>query len=136
MAPERVLVFILRLIGTSSLFALPFVVLPSSWLAAIHADLGLGEMPDTPVVWYLARSLSAFYALLGGLFWTLSFDLVRYRAPLVYLSWALTGFGVCLSFIDWIEGLPFFWRIWEGPFITTVGVTMIWASRRLPRARR
>ncbi len=101
-------------------------------MASIHSDLGLGEMPDTPVVWYLARSTSAFYALLGGLFWVISFDPVRYRGTLTYLGVALPLFGLALLVIDWSVGLPFFWRIWEGPFVIVIGLVILTASRKLP----
>ena len=40
--------------------------------------------------------------------------------------------GLSLIWIDWTAGLPFFWKIWEGPFITVVGLAMIWSARRLP----
>lgn len=122
---------VLRLIGTSSLLALIFVFVPNAWMASIHRDLGLGEMPDTPVVWYLARSTSAIYALLGGLFWTLSLDPPRYRTVLIYLGAALTLFGAILLWVDWSAGLPFFWRVWEGPFLMVVGLFIFRSSRDL-----
>ncbi len=61
---DKALVFLLRLVGVSSLLALAAVFMPVSWMVATHRWLGLGEMPVTPVVEYLARSLSACYALL------------------------------------------------------------------------
>ena len=64
---DKVLVVLLRCLGVGSLFALVPVVMPFSWMAATHRWLGLGEMPTGPVVEYLARSLSAFYALFGAL---------------------------------------------------------------------
>ena len=60
---SRALVWLLRIIGVSSLFAMIFVAAPHSWMRDIHQLAGLGVMPDTPVVWYLARSTSAFYAI-------------------------------------------------------------------------
>jgi hypothetical protein len=51
-------------------------------MAATHRWLGLGEMPTGPVVEYLARSLSAFYAVMGALCLVVAADLERYR-PLV-----------------------------------------------------
>ena len=62
-----------------SLFALVPVVMPWSWMAATHRWLGLGEMPTTPVVEYLARSLSAFYALVGALCLAMASDLRHKR---------------------------------------------------------
>ncbi len=80
---------------------------------------------------YLARSLSAFYALMGGLFWVISFDLDRNRIVVSYLGRAIVILGVILIGVDWWEGLPFFWKLWEGPFMIVMGL-LIWSwSRRL-----
>ena len=79
---DKALVVLLRIVGVGALFALLAVVMPVSWMAATHGWLGLGEMPTGPVVEYLARSLSAFYAIMGALCLVLATDLERYR-PLV-----------------------------------------------------
>ena len=79
---DRALVLLLRIVGVGALFALVAVFMPVSWMAATHRCLGLGEMPTGPVVEYLARSVSAFYALMGALCLVLTTDLERYR-PLV-----------------------------------------------------
>ncbi len=65
---DKALVLLLRIVGVGSLFALVAVVMPTSWMAATHRWLGRGEMPTGPVVEYLARDLSAFYASPGTLF--------------------------------------------------------------------
>src|SRR5262249_7042665 len=57
----------LRLLGVTALFAVVAVFMPVSWRAAAHRWLGLGEMPTGPVAEYLARPVSAFYAILGAL---------------------------------------------------------------------
>ena len=126
---------ILRFFGTTSLSALVFVVAPHSWMSGIHASLGMGEMPDSPVVWYLARSTSFFYALLGGLFWFASFDLKAHRGLLLYLGSAIVVLGVALLATDWLEGLPFFWRVWEGPFAALLGATIFGLALKLPADR-
>ena len=76
---DKVLVFLLRLVGVGSLFALIPVLMPMRWMVATHRWLGLGEMPTDPVVEYLARDLSAFYALVGALLLVMASDLERYR---------------------------------------------------------
>jgi hypothetical protein len=126
----------LRVIGTSSLFALIFVAAPHSWMREIHAWLGLGTMPDTPIVWYLARSTSAFYALTGGLMWVVSFDLPRHRPVLIYLSTAVIVLGAALLIMDWWEGLPRVWALWEGPFTIVVGLVMLVLSRGIESGSR
>ncbi len=128
---EKILKLLLRFLGTTSLFALVFVVAPYSWLDSIHSYLGMGQFPDKPVVGYLARSTSALYAIMGGLFWTVSFDLGRHRLVLRYLGAAITLFGAALLVIDWSEGLPFLWKVWEGPFLIAIGLAIFFLSRKI-----
>ncbi len=130
---NRVLILqvVLRLVGTSSLFALIFVVVPHSAMDAIHTSIGMGELPDIPVIQYLARSTSLLYALLGGLFWVVSFDLSRHRAVLIYLGGAVTLFGVTLLIIDWMAGMPRLWTAWEGPFVMVFGLLVLWLARSI-----
>lgn len=87
--------------------------------------MGLGVLPDAPIVWYLARSTSALYAGFGGLFWTISFDPVRYRPVLRYVGAGLLLFGLCLLVIDSYEGMPPFWTRWEGPVVAAFGATVL-----------
>jgi len=128
---ERYLKLFLRVLGTSALTAVFFVFVPDAWMDEIHQRLGLGKLPDEPVVSYLARSTSAFYAMLGGLLWTLSFNPRRYRAALRYLGAVIILFGLALFVIDWQAGLPIWWRLWEGPIDCGFGVVILWLSSRM-----
>ena len=129
---ERYLKLFLRVLGTSALTAVFFVFVPDAWMDAIHQRLGLGKLPDEPVVSYLARSTSAFYAMLGGLLWTTSFDLRRHRVVLRYLGVVTILFGLALFAIDWQAGLPIWWRLWEGPIDCGFGIVILWLSSRIP----
>src|SRR5262249_39408365 len=106
---DRVLVLLLRIVGVGSLFALVAVFMPFSWMAATHRRLGLGEMPTGPVVEYLARSLSAFYALVGALCLVLTTDLERYRPLVRFLGVAFALLSVALLGVDLAAGMPW-WR--------------------------
>lgn len=128
---EHYLRLFLRTIGTTSLLAVFAVVMPSSWMNDIHQWLGLGPLPDEPIVGYLARSISAFYALLGGLLWTLSFAPHQHRTVLCYLGAAFVCFGLTLLGVDWVEGLPRFWRLGEGPIVIAFGIVILQLSVRL-----
>ena len=130
---SRVLVWLLRLFGVSSLFALIFVAAPHSWMREIHEMAELGVMPDTPVVWYLARSTSAFYAIVGGLFLVVSRDLERHRPVLVYLGSSVLFLGAVLLIVDVTEGMPTAWTVWEGPFVIAYGVVFLYLLRSVPR---
>ena len=122
---ERLLRVWLRIVGGASLLALIFVFFPYSGMDAIHRALGMGELPNQPVVLYLARSTSAFYALMGGLMWVLSFDVRRHRTVLVYLGAVLTAFGIVLTVVDWVEGMPAFWKLGEGPLNIVIALVIL-----------
>ena len=109
------LVILLRIIGTTSSLALAAVVLPYDWMNGIHQWLGMGTLPSDPIVGYLARTLSAFYALLGGLLWVLSFDTLKYRTVIQYLGYGLLSLGIVILIVDYVEGMPTLWKWIEGP---------------------
>jgi hypothetical protein len=126
---DKVLVILLRLLGVTALFALLAVVLPASWMAATHRWLGLGEMPTGSVVEYLARSVSAFYALLGALCLVMASDLERYR-PLVRLfGVAFALLGIFFTGVDLVAGMPWWWTAIEGPRALAVGALIYFLAR-------
>src|SRR6266496_2516264 len=118
---EKVLVLLLRFVGVPALFALVAVFMPVSWMAATHRWLGLGEMPTGPVVEYLARSVSAFYALFGALCLVVASDLERYRPVVRFLGAAFALVGVILLGVDVTAGMPWWWSAFEGPLWVGLG---------------
>ncbi|MHC4533736.1 MAG: hypothetical protein ACYS6K_07275 [Planctomycetota bacterium] len=128
---NHVLRLFLRIIGTAALFAIVAVVMPYSWMNAIHKWLGMGELPAEPIVGYLARSTSAFYVILGGLFWLTSFDLHRHRLVLLYLGIVVVIFGAALFIIDLLEGMPLHWSLTEGSFNVGFGIVILALSYRM-----
>ena len=113
---RRVLTWILRIYGVLALPALIFVVAPHDWMRAIHSWAELGVMPDTPVVWYLARSTSAFYAILGGLY---------------LLASLVLGLGLFVG--ESVEGMPASWTWSEGPVVIVSGIVMLYLTRQSTR---
>src|SRR5688500_16448846 len=89
----RRLATLLRGLGVFDSCAAIAVVAPRAWLAGAHAWLGLGVLPDTPVVNYLIRSASALYALFGLVMVVLSYDVRRYWQLIGFLSWAALVHG-------------------------------------------
>lgn len=122
--------WLLRLIGGVELLATPFIFFPIPLMDAIHNRvLGLGSLPPGPIVEYMARSLSALYAVHGALVFRLSFDLPRFRPVIGFLGWLHLVFGVTVLGIDRVTGLPFYWTIAEGPGITMGGVVILILNR-------
>src|SRR5437870_580230 len=113
---DKLLVILLRdVLGGPGLFVLVAVCMPVSWMAAAHRWLGLGEMPNAPVVEYLDRSVSVFYALFGALFLLAASDLERYRPLVRFLGVAFALLGLVLLGVDVAAGLPWWWIALEGP---------------------
>src|SRR5215813_1117033 len=122
---DKALVILLRLVGGSALFALVAVFMPVSWMAATHRWLGLGEMPTAPIVEYLARSLSAFYAIMGALCLVLANDLERYRPLVRLLGVAFALMSLVLLGVDVAAGMPWWWSVSEGPGGVVFGALMV-----------
>jgi hypothetical protein len=131
---DKALVIVLRVLGVSTLFALVAVFIPLSWMAAVHSWLGLGDMPNAPVVEYLARSVSTFYALLGALCLVISYNLERYRPLAGFLGVAFILIGLVLLGVDLGGGMPWSWLAVEGPKEIGIGVLLYFLARS-PEAR-
>lgn len=133
---EFALMLFMRGMAAAAMLAIGAVIMPHSWMSAIHAALGLGSLPKIPIIEYLTRSLSALYAFHGVLMWVLAGDLRRYR-PLAFLSSAaLALLGVTNLLIDLYAHLPWHWTAVEGPFTIVVGVVMLALCRHIPQTPR
>lgn len=127
---EFILKFCMRAVATVTLTAAVFVAIPYSWMDSIHSSLGMGALPDEPIVGYLARSASALYTLLAGLVWVISFDLRRHYRVLLYLTWAMMILGGALLAIDVFEGLPAAWAYCEGPLLIAFALISLHLIRK------
>jgi hypothetical protein len=130
---DRVLVILLRVFGVGSLFALVAVFMPLSCMVSTHRWLGLGEMPTTPIVGYLARWLSTFYAFFGALCLLLAADLERYRPLVRFLGIALVLMGILATAIDLMSEMPWWWTAFEGPPGVPVGALIYFLARSAHR---
>jgi hypothetical protein len=122
---DRALVWYLRGYGAVLLAALPFTIVPTSWLAGIHEWLGLGPWPATALLEYLARSASAIYALVGGMAVMMSFDVRGYRPLILLLGWVSVPGSVYLLVLDLALGFPWWWVLSEGPVVLLTGVALL-----------
>ena len=122
---ERWLVLLLRLTAMGCALAVLAVFTPRAWLAACHEWLGLGDFPKGPVIEYLARSLSFFYAALGTIVWLAASDVRRY-GPLIRLV-AIAGivFGVIITATNVLIGLPLWWQVGEALSLFPVCVIIL-----------
>jgi hypothetical protein len=128
---ERALGVLFRCIGAAAILALAPVFMPHAWMDACHRSLGLGELPETPVVVYLTRSLSLLYAFHGGMLWIVGGDVRRYRPLALYLAAAFIVMGAVTLWIDLHAGMPWFWTASEGPASIAVGIAAFCLQRKI-----
>ena len=128
---ERILVLLLRLDATLLLVALVPSMMPFAWMKEIHRSLGLGELAGGPLIGYLTRSLSVMYAMHGAVVLFVSLDVRRFL-PIVRLI-AIVGilFGLWMTGLDVVVGMPLFWIVSEGPVIFLLGCVMLWLTGRV-----
>jgi hypothetical protein len=130
---ERILIGVLRFIGIAALCAVPAIFFPYEWMNAIHRHLGLGELPDQPIVDYLARSLSLFYAAHGMIILFAAADIRRHRSLVKLLGWVFLVSGLTIVGIDLHAKMPAFWAIPECSFTTGIGSLVLYLQRHIRR---
>ncbi len=135
LSAERLLAWLLRLLGVMLLLALGALVMPTLWMAGIHEWLGLGRFPAAPLTEYLTRSISGLYALHGGLAIALARDVRRFSPVIRYLGWCSVVFGVAMVWIDAWAPMPLAWTLCEGPPIVLMGLLILALLRRVDAGR-
>jgi len=134
---ERALAWVLRVNGAVTLSAIVAVFMPLGWMDAVHARLGMGPSPGGPMFEYLARTVSALYAIHGGLCFLLSTDVRRFGPVITYVACIELAFAGVLLWIDVKAGLPAAWVLVEAPAVILVSGVMLGlrvAARRGERA--
>ncbi len=124
------LLLYLRFIGLVALLAFAAAVMPSKWIVEIGEELGFEPFPESPLLFYLARNLSALYGFVGIAMLLIASDISRYRPLIVPLAIGTFSFGVLQLMIDSLATMPKWWTIGEGVSTMIGGVIMLWLARR------
>ena len=125
MRTRQLLEILLRLMAAVHVLALVGVVLPVAMMNAAHGWLGLGTFPDAPIAWYLARSVSALYAIYGGLLWLCATDVFRYSGIIRYFCYTGFAFAGFITVLDIRADLPWFWLLAEGPGLVCICIVFL-----------
>ena len=133
---ERTLVLLLRLDGIIMLAALLPSMMPLAWMQATHRYLGMGELPDGPIIGYLTRSLSLMYAMHGAILLFLSLDVRRFLPVVKYVAVLTILFGLWLIGLDVFVGMPSFWTASEGPSLFILYCVVVWLTGRVQTERK
>ena len=133
---ERALVILLRFSAVLLLTAMIPAVMPFGWMKDMHRLLGMGELPEGPIIGYLTRSLSAMYAMHGALLFFVSLDVRRFLPVVKCLAVLGILFGVGMLVLDIVVGMPLPWIACEGPFIVVLGGMLLWLTGHVQEGNR
>ena len=100
------------------------VFLPYQTMGIIHRQIGLGYFPQLPILAYLTRSVSLFYAIHGVIILYISLDLLRYLSFLKLLCYLGFIFSVTIFFIDLNAPMPASWIYGEGPLALVLNLVI------------
>jgi hypothetical protein len=131
---ERWLSLALRILSVPVLLAIPCALLPVAWMDSTHQWLGLGPLPEAPILEYLARSSSLLYGFHGLLLLLVATDVRRYLPVIWLLGGAGLLFGVAIFAIDYAAGLPAHWRWVEAGAIIAESIVVLVLAWRAAKA--
>jgi hypothetical protein len=131
---QRLQAWILRYVGTVEALAFGAVVMPRRWMEVTHEWLGLGTLPDAPVVNFILRQASFSYGLHGVALWFIAADVVRYRPLVLLTGWGYLVAGPVFMLIDWTSGMPWWWIVGDGGGCLVIGLLVLWLDPGRPRA--
>ena len=126
---ERLLVWLLRLAGLVEILAFISVVMPRSWMEISHEWLGMGVMPDGPLVMFMIRQASYAYGMHGISLWILASDVVRFRPLIIFNGVAFLLAAPVFFLIDYTTGIPFWWTIFDSLACGSIGVALLLLTR-------
>jgi hypothetical protein len=131
---ERWLKILLWLFGGPAALAIFPLVMPRSWMGGVHEWLGLGLLPDKPIVEYLARYASAFSAFYGFLLLLLATDVHRYARVITFQAVMVMGLSALGAFLGFRAGMPAWWMIGDVASCWVCCGAMLWLQKRISLA--
>lgn len=115
----------LMTVGTFDLLAWGALFLSDETMASVHQALGLGDLPASPVVGYLARTASIQYGLHGVLLWATAMNVARF-APLVpWLGGLKLMQALAIAAVDATSSMPLWWTIVEPTCLAFAGIGLL-----------
>jgi len=127
---QRISAFLLRLSGSVEILAFIAVVMPRSWMEIAHTWLGLGEMPNGPIIMFMIRQASYTYGMHGISLWVIASDVERFRLLVILNGIAFLVAAPVFFLIDHTSGMPLWWTLGDAFGCAGFGAALLWLSRR------
>jgi len=122
---DRLQSWVLRLTGATEILAFISVVMPRAWMESAHSWLGLGVMPEGPVIMFMIRQASYAYGMHGVSLWLMATDVRRYQPLIVFNAISFLLASIVFSVIDYTTGMPFWWTIVDGFGCASFGAAVL-----------
>ena len=127
---RRLLVWLLRLAGAVEILAFIAVVMPRSWMEISHAWIGLGAMPDGPILMFMIRQASYTYGVHGLSLWLIASDVDRFRPFVVFNGVAFLIAAPVFFLIDLGQEMPIWWTLGDPISCGSLGAALLWLGRK------
>ena len=118
------------------MLAIVALVMPHSWMAAVHEWLGMGLLPDKPIVDYLARYGSALSVVYGVVVLVLATDVHRYARLIALQAIMIMVFSAVGCVFGWRAGMPAWWMASDVASCWLFCGAMLWLQRQIVASRR
>ena len=99
-----------------------------------HEWLGMGLLPDKPIVEYLARYASGMSALYGSLLLLLATDVRRYARLIPFQARMIMALSAVGSVLGARAGMPMWWMLGDVASCWLCCGAMLWLQKRMARA--
>ena len=129
MSGDRIQSWLLRLVGSTEILAFIAVVMPRSWMEVSHAWLGLGEMPDGPIIMFMIRQASYAYGMHGVSLWILAYNVNRFRPIILFNGVSFLLAAPVFFLIDYHSGMPWPWTVVDTIGCGFFGAALLWLNR-------
>ena len=113
------------------MLAIVAVVMPHSWMAFVHEWLGMGPLPDEPIVDYLARYASGFAVFYGAVCFALATDVHRYARLITLQAILIIVLSAIGAVLGWRAGMPAWWMAADVGSCWFACGAMLWLQRRI-----
>ncbi len=118
---------LLKTAGAISFVTLGAVFAPDYALGKLHWLLGMGRLPESALLRYLAAGGSFVYIITGLLMWVMAGDVVRYRPMIVLSAWIVLVAAPIYWLINTQAGMPLWWAWMDTLACLAFGIALLWA---------
>jgi hypothetical protein len=129
---KLLLTWLLRLVGLTEVLAFVAVIMPRSWMEFSHSWLGMGPMPQGPLLMFMIRQASYAYGMHGVSLWFLASDPKRFRPLLLLNGFSFLLAGPVFFLIDSTTGMPWWWTAGDSLSCAFFGAALLWLTPREP----